>query len=213
MMSSRLVPSVSASLIIALAFLLAFLVIALAVAAKRLHDLDISGWWAFGFLIACYLTVGIFELAHKPPSFGTAISLLLFAGVIWLGSAEGQQGENRFGAEPTARTRKRTEETSLSQANTDKRPNASPSSLNKNSPMRRPLLWLWLACTGIWLSLAGWDGAHQWSDEDVSSREYLVRYERPKAWATSTPNAVIGLDFGRTAPGWTPRIQGVRWHF
>ena len=180
-MSSRLVPSVSASLIIVLAFSLAFLVSALAVAVKRLHDLDISGWWAFGFLIAWHLTVGVFELAHKPPSFGAAISALLFAGVIWLGSAEGQQRENRFGAEPIARTRKRTEETSLSQANTDKGLKASPSSLNKNSPMRRPLLWLSLACTGIWLSLAAWDGAQHWSDD-------LVWHEHPPAsWGDQHP--------------------------
>jgi uncharacterized membrane protein YhaH (DUF805 family) len=115
MMSFRLMPSVSASLIIALALLPLYLVIALAVAVKRLHDLDISGWWAIGFLIAWYLTVGVFELAQKP-SIGAAISALLFAGVIWLGSAEGQEGENRFGPEPIARTGKRLEAIGLSKA-------------------------------------------------------------------------------------------------
>jgi uncharacterized membrane protein YhaH (DUF805 family) len=29
-----------------------YLLIVLATATKRLHDLDFSGWWAFGFLIA-----------------------------------------------------------------------------------------------------------------------------------------------------------------
>jgi uncharacterized membrane protein YhaH (DUF805 family) len=152
MMSSRLMPNVSASLIIALALMPAYLVIALAVAVKRLHDLDVSGWWAFGFLIAWYLTVGIFELAQKPPSIGAAISALLFAGVIWLGSAKGLQSENRFGPEPIARTRKRTSSIGLSNAPDGIPSRASPSATNRGTRRQLPR-WFW-KLLGLWGSFA-----------------------------------------------------------
>jgi uncharacterized membrane protein YhaH (DUF805 family) len=54
----------------------------LAVAGKRFHDLDLSGWWSLLFLLP-YVN---------------------FIAVILLGAMRGTQGDNRFGVDPNDTT-------------------------------------------------------------------------------------------------------------
>ncbi|HSV03416.1 MAG TPA: DUF805 domain-containing protein [Phenylobacterium sp.] len=74
----------------------------LAMAAGRLHDLGRSGWWAAGLLVfeagavTAASTVG--PLMVAPIAYLGA--LLLVACSLWLGVAEGEPGENRFGPPP-----------------------------------------------------------------------------------------------------------------
>src|SRR5262249_23753364 len=66
-----------------------------ALATKRLHDLDMSGWWLLGFLIVFAVLVGT-----RQEVLGSIGSAALFAGIIWLGSAKGTEGRNRYGPSP-----------------------------------------------------------------------------------------------------------------
>jgi uncharacterized membrane protein YhaH (DUF805 family) len=62
-----------------------------AIAAKRLLDLDMSGWWVLVWF-AIGLLFGLMPLWLAVLVFCTAI--------FWLGSARGTKGTNRFGPEP-----------------------------------------------------------------------------------------------------------------
>jgi uncharacterized membrane protein YhaH (DUF805 family) len=75
------------------ALLIAWYVSFAAIITKRLHDLNLSVWWGFGFFIAVFATGRIFSLAQLPPY----IELLLLVGAIWLGSAKGSETKNQFG--------------------------------------------------------------------------------------------------------------------
>jgi uncharacterized membrane protein YhaH (DUF805 family) len=76
-------------------WMLTWIVALLALATKRLHDLGISGWWLLGFMIVCALLVGA-----RQEVLTSIASVALFVGVIWLGSAKGTEGANRFGPSP-----------------------------------------------------------------------------------------------------------------
>jgi uncharacterized membrane protein YhaH (DUF805 family) len=94
-----------------------------AIAVKRLHDMGQSGWlvlipWVIGFgsLIAGTMMIGIGAFAvgameYEDPAtilatFGPAFGLFALAGLIgfafllWIGLADSQRGDNRFGPNP-----------------------------------------------------------------------------------------------------------------
>jgi len=76
----------------------------LAVMQKRLHDLDISGWWLLGFIFLLFLGTSGFG-AGFPYSLGPSAlkgigNIAVLVGIIWLGSAKGTKGSNRFGPDP-----------------------------------------------------------------------------------------------------------------
>ena len=98
--SPRFVTETTLAFVLLGTLLLLYLLIVLTVAIKRLHDLDLSGWWACGFSTALYLTAAISHFTEQPMFIGLGASLLFFAGAIWLGSARGTPGQNRFGPDP-----------------------------------------------------------------------------------------------------------------
>jgi uncharacterized membrane protein YhaH (DUF805 family) len=65
----------------------------LAVATKRLHDLNISGWWLLGFMVVFALLVGA-----RQQLLTSIASVAMGVAIIWLGSAKGTKGKNRFGS-------------------------------------------------------------------------------------------------------------------
>jgi len=75
----------------------------LAVATKRLHDLDISGWWVLGFMFLLFLgTSGLAASFSRLPTKDIE-KIALGVAIIWLGSAKGTVGSNRFGPDPIPR--------------------------------------------------------------------------------------------------------------
>jgi uncharacterized membrane protein YhaH (DUF805 family) len=77
--------------------------IVLAIQVKRLHDLDLSGWWALGFFVADRLTAFLFFLSTQPHWFTQIEGFLSVVFLSWLGSGEGTPGDNRFGPYPIYR--------------------------------------------------------------------------------------------------------------
>jgi uncharacterized membrane protein YhaH (DUF805 family) len=81
--------------IVAILSFLGFVAI-LAAATKRLHDLNHSGLWLLPFYamqLAAFLA--------SPGGLGLVFCTLGLIGLIWLGTARGEKGANRFGADPT----------------------------------------------------------------------------------------------------------------
>jgi uncharacterized membrane protein YhaH (DUF805 family) len=66
-----------------------------AVAAKRLHDVEMSGWWS----LEAVIIFGMLS-ASGQNALTSVASVALFSAIIWLGCARGTAGENRFGPEP-----------------------------------------------------------------------------------------------------------------
>ena len=66
------------------------------IAVKRLHDLDITGWW-----VAVFIVVYGFAVAPREPTVTSLGSVALFIAVVWLGSKKGDQGGNRHGSVPS----------------------------------------------------------------------------------------------------------------
>ena len=63
---------------------------------KRLHDMNLSGWWLPAFIAICY--AGANMHAHTW-SFGISFALAV------IGFMPGSRGGNRFGADPLAHSR------------------------------------------------------------------------------------------------------------
>ena len=64
-----------------------------AIAVKRLHDLDLSGWWLpFSLALSCVSAVVN----------GCSPTFLFMIAVMLAGLPPGTQGQNRFGADPLA---------------------------------------------------------------------------------------------------------------
>ena len=76
-------------------WLLLWIVALFAVATKRLHDLDIAGWWLLGFTIVYALLIG-----YRDRMVDQIATVALAVAMIWLGSAKGTKGSNRFGPDP-----------------------------------------------------------------------------------------------------------------
>lgn len=66
------------------------------VSVKRLHDLDITGWWVAIFLVAYSVIVG----GTREQLWTSIGSLVLFIAVVWLGSSKGEPSGNRHGPAP-----------------------------------------------------------------------------------------------------------------
>lgn len=78
-----------------LPFLFAILILVwpfVAITVKRLHDLNLSGWWALLILAAPFAArlIGIYP------------STLLLFGFLLLSTLSGTSGDNRFGTDPRA---------------------------------------------------------------------------------------------------------------
>jgi uncharacterized membrane protein YhaH (DUF805 family) len=67
----------------------------LTICAKRLHDLDITGWW-----VPVFFVILGFISAVREPMVTSLTSVVLFCAVVWLGSAKGDAGGNRHGPAP-----------------------------------------------------------------------------------------------------------------
>jgi uncharacterized membrane protein YhaH (DUF805 family) len=83
------------SLIIVVAWLLMIIWPATAITVKRLHDINLSGWWLLGVL---GLTTGISILPGTLPKM--AAQLVALAIAVGLMSWPGTNGPNRFGPKP-----------------------------------------------------------------------------------------------------------------
>ena len=95
---------------------LVFCWIAFALIAKRLHDLGRSAWWipaaVLIWLVAIISLAGAIVLSGDPDMLapGTTVYWITFAAMlmpllvaaIWLHTARGDAGSNRYGPEPTA---------------------------------------------------------------------------------------------------------------
>ena len=78
-----------------LPFLFAILILVwpfVAITVKRLHDLNLSGWWALLIL----------AIPFAARLIGISPSTLLLFGFLLLGTVSGKSGDNRFGADPRA---------------------------------------------------------------------------------------------------------------
>ncbi len=64
-----------------------------AIVVKRLHDLNLSGWWVAVSLALSYLSAAIN---------GCSLTFLFMTAVMLAGLPPGTQGQNRFGADPLA---------------------------------------------------------------------------------------------------------------
>jgi hypothetical protein len=63
------------------------------ICVKRLHDLDITGWWVLVFLVVYSFVVG----GVREQISSSIGSIALFVAVVWLGSTKGETGGNRHG--------------------------------------------------------------------------------------------------------------------
>lgn len=104
----------AAAHIAATAIEMACIWIATSAAIKRLHDLDLSGWWVPGFLLALFVWTLLVSFASFL-TFGASVAVigstefmihtavvttLPLAATIWLHYAKGVEGSNRYGPEP-----------------------------------------------------------------------------------------------------------------
>ena len=87
----------------------AYLVFALAVTVKRLHDRNMSAWWLVPFvfgpnLLHPAINSDIHNRLGAPPILQLLVSLLVLGTSIWafveLGCLRGTVGENRYGPDP-----------------------------------------------------------------------------------------------------------------
>lgn len=135
---------------------LVFYFVALATAVKRLHDLNISGWWALGTLSTFLLAATFF--AYAALTYAPMLALVIFACMIWLGSAKGKAGENRFGPSLISQKQKRPAPTALSKSAQGSASKVSSSMANEKSQMQRRLL-LWLVTVKVMATLGALSAA------------------------------------------------------
>lgn len=64
-----------------------------AITVKRLHDVDLSGWWVMASLALCYVSALINN---------SSLAFLFATTVMLAGLPSGTPGRNRFGADPLA---------------------------------------------------------------------------------------------------------------
>jgi uncharacterized membrane protein YhaH (DUF805 family) len=73
----------------------------LAIAIKRLHDRNKSGWWVIPFVGLTSLNVHFGNLLGDPPALIDPVSGILFLwGLVEMSFVKGTSGPNRFGPDP-----------------------------------------------------------------------------------------------------------------
>ena len=90
-------------LVLVLALYLIILVASVALAVRRLHDRDKSGWWVLVFIL---LPSVLQSAAGQAPDLALVLQLASFAISLWalveLGFLRGTPGPNRYGPDPLA---------------------------------------------------------------------------------------------------------------
>ena len=85
-------------------FLLACIV-GLSLTVRRLHDLDLSGWWILAiWFVPAALEAGAVQLVNNPQLGSTLSSVVALAIGLWLWLAPGTRGANRFGSDPQSKS-------------------------------------------------------------------------------------------------------------
>jgi uncharacterized membrane protein YhaH (DUF805 family) len=83
------------------AILVAVSIIGLSLTVRRLHDLDLAGWWVLAIWIAPAAVEGaLYQLADSPKLASTLSGALTLAIGLWLWFMPGTRGANRFGPDP-----------------------------------------------------------------------------------------------------------------
>jgi uncharacterized membrane protein YhaH (DUF805 family) len=100
-------PLIGISSLIVICFLvlvqIALVWVSVAIDIKRLHDLNLSGWWV-AVLISCW-TVLVYAAAHQTIELNMLRAMLLLYSVLYfaiLGGWKGTAGDNKYGPEGTA---------------------------------------------------------------------------------------------------------------
>jgi len=78
----------------------------LAVAVRRLHDVNLSGWWmlvpVLGITLAAIIGAVLLPMAAGGGAVAAAVVLAVFVGMVVVFARPGTAGPNRFGADPRA---------------------------------------------------------------------------------------------------------------
>ena len=93
---------VSESALIACAAILVVVsIIGLSLTVRRLHDLDLAGWWVLAIWLAPSAVEGVlYQLADSPKLASGLSGALTLAIALWLWFMPGTRGANRFGPDP-----------------------------------------------------------------------------------------------------------------
>ena len=74
-------------------------------AAKRLHDINWSGWWAMAFYATSWAAVSVI-MAVGSQGLALTLAILSLAIIAILGAQPGTLGPNKYGADPLAQVAK-----------------------------------------------------------------------------------------------------------
>jgi uncharacterized membrane protein YhaH (DUF805 family) len=81
---------------------LAASIVGLSLSVRRLHDLDLSGWWVLAIWLGPSVVEGVVIGLAGNPKLGNALSGVIgLAVVLWLWLSPGTRGTNRFGQPAT----------------------------------------------------------------------------------------------------------------
>jgi uncharacterized membrane protein YhaH (DUF805 family) len=84
----------------AVVFVLAWIV-GLSLTVRRLHDLELSGWWILAiWIVPAALEAGAVQWLNNPQLGSTLSSVAALLIGLWLCLAPGTRGANRFGPDP-----------------------------------------------------------------------------------------------------------------
>jgi uncharacterized membrane protein YhaH (DUF805 family) len=67
---------------------------------RRLHDMNLSGWWLLGFYAVLGLLTAVAIAANSVILISQFDSSIIFGSLLFCGFVPGSRGENKFGAEP-----------------------------------------------------------------------------------------------------------------
>jgi uncharacterized membrane protein YhaH (DUF805 family) len=76
-------------------------------AAKRLHDINWSGWWAVLFYALSWAAVPVIMMAVESQGLILTLGIISFAIVAIVGAQPGTVGPNKYGTDPLAKVAKR----------------------------------------------------------------------------------------------------------
>ena len=76
-------------------------IVGLSLTVRRLHDLNLSGWWILAsWIVPAALEAGAVQLINNPQLGSTLSSVVALLIGLWLWLAPGTHGANRFGPDP-----------------------------------------------------------------------------------------------------------------